>query len=213
MELKNTKTSENLQRALADESIAKNKYTFFAQAAQANGDNKIADAFERMAKNEMMHTRFWFEHLFGKPTDTKECLMQTAQGEYSELFQMYSEFTRQTREDGLEQLAVMFEKVAAIERSHEKAFLTLLPQLNSTAAAKPAETTVASAPKQKKTGYRCQFCGSIFEERPDVCETCEAIGAFEYSRVLGMILCCSRGPGRKNCRGFFTFDRPSSSTT
>lgn len=176
MELKNTKTAENLQKALAGESIARNKYTFFAQAARANGDDKIADAFERMAKNEMMHARFWFEQLFGKPTDTKECLMQAAQGEYSEWFQMYPEFARQAREEGLEQLAVMFEKVAAIERSHEKEFLTLLSKLNSP----QAEATEAPAPKQKKSGYRCQFCGAIFEDRPDVCGTCRAAGAFEY---------------------------------
>ena len=178
MEFKNTKTAENLQKALAGESIARNKYTYFAQAARANGDDKVADAFERMAKNEMMHARFWFEQLFGKPTDTKECLMQAAQGEYSEWFQMYPEFARQAREDGLEQLAVMFEKVAAIERSHEKEFLTLLAQLGAPEE-EPAEAA-APAAKQKKAGYRCQFCGAIFEERPDVCETCEAIGAFVY---------------------------------
>ena len=101
MEFKNTKTAENLQKALAGESIARNKYTYFAQAARANGDDKVADAFERMAKNEMMHARFWFEQLFGKPTDTKECLMQAAQGEYSEWFQMYPEFARQAREEAL----------------------------------------------------------------------------------------------------------------
>ena len=175
MDLNNTKTAENLRKALAGESIARNKYTFFAQAARANGDTEVADAFERMAANEMMHAKFWFEQLFGKPTDTGDCLMQAAQGEYSEWFEMYPEFARQAREDGLEQLAVMFEKVASIERSHEKEFLTLLSKMTPAAAAAPVP-----APKQKKAGYRCQFCGAIFEQRPDVCGTCEAIGAFEY---------------------------------
>ena len=70
MAFENTKTAENLQKALAGESIAHNKYTFFAQAARDNGNEEVAAAFEQMAKNEMMHAKFWFEQLFGKPTDT-----------------------------------------------------------------------------------------------------------------------------------------------
>ena len=128
-----------------------------------------------MAKNEMMHAKFWFEQLFGRPTDTRDCLTEAAQGEYSEWHSMYPDFARQAREDGLADLAVMFEKVAAIERSHENRFLMLLAQMGKEGAAGEA-----SAPKEKVQGYRCQFCGAIFDERPDVCDTCQAIGAFEY---------------------------------
>ena len=110
MSIEHTKTAENLRKALAGESIARNKYTYFAQAAQANGDEEVAAAFEQMAKNEMMHAKFWFEQLYGKPSDTKECLAQAAQGEYSEWHDMYPDFARQAREEGLEELAVMFEK-------------------------------------------------------------------------------------------------------
>lgn len=173
MNLKNTKTAENLQAALAGESIARNKYTYFAQAARANGNEEVAAAFERMAKNEMMHARLWFEQLCGTPADTAECLMQAAQGEHDEWSSMYPEFARQAREEGLEYLAAMFMRVAAIEHSHEKEFLALLAKLNN-----PQADT--SAPEQKKSGFRCQSCGAIFEERPDACETCGAIGAFEY---------------------------------
>lgn len=178
MGLENTKTAENLRKALAGESIARNKYTFFAQVARNNGNDDVAAAFEQMAKNEMMHAKFWFEQLFGKPTDTKECLMQSAQGEYSEWHDMYPEFARQAREDGLDELASMFEKVAAIERSHEKRFMVLLTKL-STATEKNAAPE--PAPMEKKEGYRCQFCGALFETRPDVCDTCGAIGSFEYA--------------------------------
>lgn len=171
MDLKNTKTAENLQTALAGESIARNKYTYFAQVARSNGNEEVAAAFERMAKNEMMHARLWYEQLFGTPGDTKECLKQAAQGEYDEWFKMYPEFARQAWEEGLADLAALFMRVAAIERSHEKEFLTLLSKLSG---------PMADAPKQQKSGFRCQFCGAIFEERPDVCETCGAIGAFEY---------------------------------
>ena len=176
MALEHTKTAEKRQKALAGESTARNKYTYFAQAARDNGDDEIAEAFEQMARNEMMHAKFWFEQLYGRPDNTQKCLMQAAQGEYSEWHDMYPEFARQAREEGLEDIAVMFEKVAAIERSHENRFLTLLAQRGQA----PKEEQESSSSQQKKHGYRCQFCGAVFDERPDVCDTCQAIGAFEY---------------------------------
>ena len=181
MDLKNTKTAENLRKALAGESIARNKYTYFAQAARLCGDAEAAEAFEQMSKNEMMHAKFWFEQLYGRPEDVQACLTQAAQGEYSEWHDMYPDFARQAREEGFEDLAIMFEKVAAIERSHESRFMTLLAERSGTHS--PAESAAAekSAPKQKKEGYRCQFCGAVFADRPDVCDTCGAIGAFEYT--------------------------------
>lgn len=180
MDIQNTQTAENLRKALAGESIARNKYTYFAMAARANGNEEIAAAFEQMAKNEMMHAKFWFEQLYGKPTDTKECLTQAGMGEYSEWHDMYPGFAAQAREEGLEDIAVMFEKVAAIERSHEGRFMTLLAQLTQTPPEQaPSPAQEAPAPRKKKTGYRCQFCGAVFEERPDVCGVCQAIGAFE----------------------------------
>ena len=181
MPLKGTKTEENLLKALAGESIARNKYTYYAQVARENGDTHIAEAFEQMAKNEMMHARFWFEALYGKPESTDACLMQAAQGEYSEWHDMYPAFAGQARADGLEELTVMFEKVAAIERSHENRFLTLLAKRNSAGQEAPAPQTPAKpAPKEKREGWRCQFCGAVFQKRPDVCGVCKAIGAFEY---------------------------------
>lgn len=181
MGIENTKTAENLRKALAGESIARNKYTYFAQAARANGDDEIADAFEQMAKNEMMHAKFWFEQLYGKPDDTRKCLTLAAQGEYSEWHDMYPDFARQAREDGLEDIAIMFDKVAAIERNHENRFLTLMAKLSQPSAQEaPEQAPVSAAPQQKKEGYRCQFCGAVFDSRPDVCDTCGAIGAFDF---------------------------------
>ena len=171
MNLADTKTAENLQTALAGESIARNKYSYFAQTARSNGDEEVAAAFERMAKNEMMHARFWYEQLFGTPGDTEECLEQAAQGECDEWSRMYPEFARQAREEGLEELALMFMRVAAIERGHEREFRSLLSRLTQ---------PEAEAAKRKKSGCRCQFCGAIFEDRPDECGTCRAVGAFEY---------------------------------
>ena len=145
MNLAGTKTAENLQTALAGESIARNKYSYFAQTARSNGDEEVAAAFERMAKNEMMHARFWYEQLFGTPGDTEECLEQAAQGECDEWSRMYPEFARQAREEGLEELALMFMRVAAIERGHEREFRSLLSRLTQ---------PEAEAAKQKKSGCR-----------------------------------------------------------
>lgn len=180
MDIKNTQTAENLRKALAGESIARNKYTYFAAAARSSGDEEAAAAFEQMAQNEMMHAKFWFELLYGKPGDTKQCLTQAAMGEYGEWSEMYPAFAAQARADGLEDIAVMFERVADIERSHENRFMTLLAKMTQTAPEQaPAPAREQQSTREKKQGYRCQFCGAVFDERPDTCEVCHAIGAFE----------------------------------
>ncbi len=178
MGLKNTKTEENLRKALAGESIARNKYTYFAAAARACGNEEVAAAFEEMAKNEMTHARFWFEQLYGKPTDTRDCLIKAAHGEYEEWHGMYPAFAAQAREDGLDDLALMFEHVAAIERSHENRFMTLMAKLGKTDPVSVA-TEDHRVVRTKKLGFRCQFCGAVAEERPDVCAVCGAIGSFD----------------------------------
>lgn len=182
MDLKNTKTAENLRKALAGESIARNKYTYFAAAARACGDEEIAAAFEEMAINEMTHAKFWFEQLYGKPSATKDCLIKAAHGEYEEWHNMYPAFARQAREEGLEELATMFDHVAEIERNHENRFMTMLAKLCSTDP-KTVTTEDHKEPvvRVKKSGYRCQFCGATFENRPDYCRTCGAIGSFEHA--------------------------------
>lgn len=177
MDMKQTKTAANLRAALAGESIARNKYTYFAQAARNNGDVEVAEAFERLAVNEMTHARLWFELLNGKPCSTENCLQLAAMGEYTEWHSMYPDFAKQAREEGLEDIALMFEHVADIEKHHESQFMTLLAQLKS--KNQPQQEPAEPVEKVKKQGYRCQFCGAIFDHRPDVCEVCEAIGAFD----------------------------------
>ena len=105
MDIKGTQTAENLRKALAGESIARNKYTYFAMAARANGDEEMAAAFEQMAQNEMMHAKFWFELLYGKPEDTKQSLTQAALGEYNEWSDMYPAFAAQARAEVMRESA------------------------------------------------------------------------------------------------------------
>lgn len=180
MKLKNTQTEKNLSAALAGESIARNKYTYFAELARKSGELEIAAAFEQMAMNEMTHAKLWYELLNGKAESVQKCLQTAAFGEYSEWHEMYPNFAEQARADGLEDIAVMFEHVANIERNHENRFMTMLAQMMKKDPAKGI-TEDGSEGKQrtKKRGYRCQFCGAVFDERPDVCSVCKAIGAFD----------------------------------
>lgn len=92
MNIKGTESEQNLKAALAGESMARNKYTFYAMAARKAGEDKVADALERMAKNEMMHAKFWFEALHGDTSDTLANLREAAQGELQEWHSMYPAF-------------------------------------------------------------------------------------------------------------------------
>ncbi|MEG1994315.1 MAG: rubrerythrin family protein [Oscillospiraceae bacterium] len=172
MNIKGTKSEENIKKALFGESVARNKYTYFAQKAKEEGNETMANLFERMATNEMNHAKIWFKVLNGIGT-TNDNLKTAATGEYEEWTSMYPSFAKTAREEGLEDLAKMFEKVAEIEKDHERQFLLAFAKnsnLNN------------EEPKTKK-GYRCVFCGASFEERQDVCPVCEAIGSFEECEI------------------------------
>lgn len=188
MELKGTRTERNIKAALAGESIARNKYTYYADQARKEGQPEIADMFERMAVNESIHAKIWFTNLHGAIKGNMENLRNSASGEFEEWSNMYPEFARVAREEGFEQLAVLFERVAEIEKSHEKQFMEAIVKLNKQAKAAAGqtqeETQEKEEPRQEKPGYRCAFCGAVYEERLDVCPVCEAIGSFEPCRIL-----------------------------
>lgn len=180
MNIKGTQTEKNLHAALSGESMARNKYTYYAMTAREEGYPEIADALERMAKNEMMHAKFWFEALYGDPKRTAENLMDAAGGEFAEWHSMYPKFAAEARKDGLEDLAIMFERVATIEKDHERQFMLLLAEMNG-AKPKVADDAIPKKAEQKviKDGYRCMFCGAVYETRPDTCSMCKSIGSFE----------------------------------
>lgn len=171
MNIKGTETEKNLRAAFAGESMARNKYTFFAEYARKQGNENAAVLFERLAKNEMMHAKFWFEMLYGKNTPTLDNLMTAAKGEHDEFTDMYPAFAATAIKEGFDELAVMFERVASIESSHEKEFLSLIGSI--------AGNQQPTAEKAGKTVYRCQFCGHIADERLDVCPVCQAIASWD----------------------------------
>ena len=106
MELKGTKTEENLKTAFAGESQARNKYTYFASVAKKEGYQQIASIFEETANNEKEHAKMWFKLLNGGDVNeglkvtTIDALTMAAEGENYEHTDMYKEFSETAKEEG-----------------------------------------------------------------------------------------------------------------
>lgn len=181
MNLKGTQSEKNIRTAFAGESMARNKYTYYAAKAQEEGLEDTAELFLKMSDNEKEHAKIWFKIMNGMG-DTDENLQDAAKGENGEWQTMYPEFAKTAREEGLEMLAQMFEKVAGIEKTHEERFLKEYIKLSKTGAAEAEAHEHAP-----RAVYRCAFCGFIHDvngqEPPAACPLCDAIGAFEKIMV------------------------------
>lgn len=177
MQIKGTKSEQNILAAFAGESQARNKYTYFAERARAEGHSDTAELFDKMAENEKEHAKIWFKLLSGVG-GTTENVQNAAAGENGEWQDMYPRFAKEAREEGLEMLAKMFEQVAGIEKTHEERFLKEYARLADKSGTAKIETRLV---------FRCMFCGYIHEvdgnEPPAVCPLCQAIGAFEMAEV------------------------------
>jgi rubrerythrin len=169
MELKGSKTEKNLWTAFAEESQARNKYTYFASAAKKEGYEQIAAYFEETAGNEKEHAELWFKAL-GELGDTKANLQAAANGEHYEWTEMYAEFAKVAEEEGFKALAAQFRGVAAIEKRHEERYLKLLSNINKGIVFKREEVKV----------WVCRNCGHVYigKEAPKVCPVCSHPGAY-----------------------------------
>ncbi len=176
MKLKGTKTEKNIKDALAGESIARNKYTYFAEKAKEEGLEEVAALYERMARNESQHAKIWYKYLFGNIKDTMSNLSDSALSEGFEYQNMYPSFAKTAREEGLEEIAQMFEKIAAIENNHELTFMKAMSSLSE----KSTDFEPEQDENTKKYKYRCVFCGDVSEEPKNVCPVCKAIGAYQH---------------------------------
>ena len=158
-----SQTEKNLEAAFAGESQARNKYTYFASVAKKQGFEQIADLFLKTADNEKEHAKMWFKELNGIG-DTAENLLAAAEGENYEWTDMYSEFAKVAREEGFEQIAALFEGVAAIEKEHEERYRRLITNIE--------QGVVFS--KDGDTIWQCRNCGHICigKEAPEVCPVC-----------------------------------------
>ena len=164
MELKGSKTEANLQAAFAGESMATNKYTYFASKAKKDGYQQIAAIFEETAANEREHAKMWYKLINGGIDSTLENLGHAAEGENYEWTDMYSEVAKVAREEGFEQIAALFEGVAAIEKEHEERYRRLITNIE--------QGVVFS--KDGDTIWQCRNCGHICigKEAPEVCPVC-----------------------------------------
>ncbi len=184
--LKGTKSEENIRKAFAGESQARAKYVYFAEQARSEGREEIANLFEKMAQNELAHAKIWFKLLYGGLGDSASNLLEAANGESYESLSMYPDFAKQAREDGLEELAKIFDMVGAVEKTHERKFLETYAQLaiQDRAAVEQSQTEEVEEQLEEETlpqpkAYRCMFCGYQSDTPMDVCPLCQAIGAFE----------------------------------
>lgn len=131
MELKGSKTEKNLQAAFAGESMARNKYTYYASKAKKDGFVQIADIFEETAANEKEHAKIWFKLLHdGEVPATAVNLADATDGENYEWTDMYATFAKEAREEGFTRIANLFEMVGKIEKEHEERYRRLLDNVN-----------------------------------------------------------------------------------
>ena len=165
MELKGSKTEQNLMTAFAGESQARNKYTYFASKAKKEGYEQIAAIFQETADNEKEHAKMWFKLLNGGEIGTtEENLQAAADGENYEWTDMYAEFAKTAKEEGFTRIAYLFEEVAKIEKEHEERYLKLLNNVKNGKVFEAGEVKI----------WKCRNCGHIHigTSAPAVCPVC-----------------------------------------
>ena len=158
-----TKTEKNLMEAFAGESMARNKYTYFASVAKKAGYEQIAAIFQETADQEKEHAKMWFKEFHGLG-DTAQNLAWAAEGEHEEWTDMYARMADEAEAEGFTELAAKFRLVAKVEASHEARYNQILKNVQN------GTTFKGDAPK----GWKCRNCGYIHEgeNAPAVCPTC-----------------------------------------
>lgn len=170
-DLKGTKTEANLQAAFAGESMARNKYSYYASQARNEGMQQIAAIFEETANNEMAHAKIWFKLLHGGGVPTTEVnLKDAADGENYEWTDMYATFAKEAKEEGFDEIARLFEGVGKIEKHHEERYLKLLGNVKDGVIFE----------KDGEAVWICRNCGHIHygKKAPNVCPVCDHPQAF-----------------------------------
>ena len=158
-----TQTEKNLAAAFAGESMARNKYSYYASKAKKEGFEQIAALFQKTADNEKEHAKMWFKEL-GGIGNTAENLLHAAEGENYEWTDMYAGFAETAEKEGFEELAGKFRLVAAIEKHHEERYRALLKNVETAQVFEKSEVKV----------WECRNCGHIIvgTKAPEVCPTC-----------------------------------------
>ena len=165
MELKGSRTEQNLMTAFAGESQARNKYTFFASKAKKEGYEQIAAIFQETADNEKEHAKMWYKLLNGGEVGTtEENLKAAAEGENYEWTDMYAEFAKTAKEEGFNRIAYLFEEVGKIEKEHEARYLKLLENVRDGKVFEAGEIKI----------WKCRNCGHVVigTKAPEICPVC-----------------------------------------
>ncbi len=174
--LKGTKTEQNLLKAFAGESQARNRYTYFASQAKKEGYVQIAAVFEETANQEREHAKRLFKFLEGGEVEivasfpagvignTLENLKASAAGENYEHTQMYPEFAKVAKEEGFNEIACVFEAIAVAEKAHEERYKAFAKNIEEGKVFK----------RDEPVKWRCRNCGYIHEgnEPPEKCPAC-----------------------------------------
>ena len=169
-----TKTEKNLMEAFAGESMARNKYTYFASVAKKAGYEQIAAIFQETADQEKEHAKMWFKEFHGLG-DTAQNLKWAAEGENEEWTCMYARMAEEAEAEGFTALATKFRLVTGVEKTHEERYNQILNTLES------GNTFKGESP----LGWKCRNCGHVHfgPEAPQMCPTCNHPQAYFERRV------------------------------
>lgn len=177
MDIKGTKTEQNLLKAFAGESQARNRYAFFASQAKKEGYEQISALFHETAENEKEHAKVFFKYLMGGPVEitatypagrigrTAENLLAAADGELEEWSELYPAFADTAEEEGFDEVAASFRNIAKVEKHHEERYRKLLSRVEA--------RTVFT--REEPTRWKCRNCGYVHEgpEAPEMCPACK----------------------------------------
>ena len=182
--IKGTATEQNLLKAFAGESQARNRYTFFAKQAKKEGYEQIAALFEETALQEEEHGKLFFKQLeggaveitavypAGKIGTTAENLKSSAEGEHEEWTELYPAFAKIAEEEGFPKVATLFKLISKIEERHYNRYTKLLQNLNESRVFERGE----------KVFWICRKCGYVHfgTKALQTCPVClHPIGYFE----------------------------------
>lgn len=164
MELKGSKTEANLLEAFAGESMARNKYTYYASAAKKEGFEQIKGVFEETAENEKEHAKMIFKFLGGIGS-TADNLKAAAAGENGEWSEMYPRMEKDAIEEGFPAIATFFHEVAQVEAEHEARYKAFLKHVEDGSVFKESNTVT----------WVCRNCGYVYtgQEAPELCPCCK----------------------------------------
>ena len=175
-----TKTAENLMKSFAGESQARTRYTFYSSAAKKQGYVQISNIFMETAEQEKEHAKRFYKFLkedfkdeaieitaaypVALHGDTLSNLKAAAAGEKEEWTELYPNFAKTAREEGFEEIAIAFERISEVEKTHGDRYTKLAKNIE--------ENTVFK--KDEPVMWKCLNCGFIYEgaEAPVSCPAC-----------------------------------------